>query len=162
MENDKVVAAINELLAKMGIESPQVSVSELAGNTLFAISTKDSGILIGSGGETLSALNHIVKKAFEKEGEAPKFMLDVNGYHAKHIKTLEHQARMLAERARMFKYDVEMSPMSAYDRLIVHASLSDLPGIATESKGEGKVRHVVIKYLGDSSEKPAEVAPEAL
>jgi len=150
MENDEVQKVIRELLLKMGVDNPDVSVSELAGHTLFTVATKDSGALIGPGGETLSAINHVVRKIFEKEGETPKFVVDVNGYHARHIKMLEHQARMLAERARMFKYDVEMSPMSSYDRLIVHASLADLPGIATESHGEGKVRHVVIKYLGDA------------
>lgn len=55
---------------------------------------------------------------------------------------------MLAERARTFKHDVEMSPMSPYDRLIVHASLTGLPDIKTESLGEGQVRHIVIKYTG--------------
>jgi len=161
MGNDEIQSTVRELLQKLGIEVSEVTVSDVAGHTLFTVATKDSGVLIGPGGETLQALNHIVRKIFEKEGEeSPKFVIDVNGYHAKHIQNLEHQARMLAERARMFKYDVEMSPMSSYDRLIVHASLQGVPGIGTESRGEGKVRHVVIKYLGDGAASPlSEEAP---
>jgi len=75
----------------------------------------------------------------------------VNGYHATHIRALESQALMLAERARTFKYDIEMSPMSSYDRLIVHSVLQGSPDVLTESQGEGKVRHIVIKYTGDKT-----------
>ena len=96
------------------------------------------------------------------EDEEPfHFVIDVNGYHLKHIKELEGQAKMLAERARTFQHDVEMSPMSGYDRLIVHVSLHDLPGIATESEGEGKLRHVVIKYAGPPAGQAA-AAPAPL
>jgi|SRR6185295_5656044 len=151
MGKDNIEQTLKELLQKMGIEFTELSVSEVAGHTVFTIHTKDSGVLIGSSGDTLSALNHLVKKMFEgKEGEDDsfRFVIDVNGYHMKHIKNLETQAKILAERARTFKYDVDMSPMSAYDRLIVHSSLQDLPEVKTESQGEGALRHIVIKYVG--------------
>ena len=53
---------------------------------------------------------------------------------------------MMAERARSFQYDVELSPMSSYERLIIHTTLSDAPNVKTESQGEGRNRRVVIKY----------------
>jgi spoIIIJ-associated protein len=52
----------------------------------------------------------------------------------------------MAERARSFQYDVELSPMSAYERLIVHTTLQNAPNVKTESLGEGRNRRVVIKY----------------
>ena len=52
----------------------------------------------------------------------------------------------MAERARFFKKDIEMSPMTAYERMIVHSSFSDFPDIETESFGGGRDRFVVIKY----------------
>lgn len=153
MGKNKVITVIKELVAKMGLELKDVQVSEVAGHTLFTLLSSDSGALIGAGGDTLHALNHIVKKALEKEasGDEPfRFVIDVNGYHLKHIKMLEAQAHMLAERARTFMHDIDMSPMSPYDRMIVHASLQGSPAIKTESEGEGKLRHIVIRYKGDT------------
>ncbi|MES2134734.1 MAG: R3H domain-containing nucleic acid-binding protein [Patescibacteria group bacterium] len=153
MEKDKVIAIIKELVSRMGLHLKDVQVSEVAGHTLFTLLSDDSGALIGTGGETLHALNHIVKKSLEsgtKTDEPFRFVVDVNGYHLKHIKMLEAQAHMLAERARTFKYDIDMSPMSPYDRMIVHASLQGSPDVLTESNGEGKLRHIVIRYKGET------------
>lgn len=151
MAKDKVVALLKELSQKMGAEVEDIEISEAAGHTLFTVRTKDSGALIGARGDTLSALNYVVKKIVEEketedEREPFRFMIDVNGYHLKHIRMLENQARILAERARTFKYNVEMSPMSAYDRMIVHSALQNSPNVKTESEGEGKMRHIVIRY----------------
>lgn len=151
MENDEVVAALKQILDKLLISVDDIEVSDIAGHTLLTVRTKDSGILIGTGGETLHSLNHLIRRMFEAkipEGENFHYVVDVNGYHLKHIKELEGQAKMLAERARTFQHDVDMAPMSGYDRMIVHASLQGMPNIATESDGEGKMRHIVIKYTG--------------
>jgi spoIIIJ-associated protein len=152
MEINDVVEMVKTLVKKLGIDADGVEVTEAAGHTLLTIRTKDSGALIGARGDTLSALNHLVKRALEGKGgaEEPRFVVDVNGYHLKHIKNLESQATMLAERARTFQYDIEMSPMSAYDRLIVHSALQNAPDVSTESRGEGKMRHVVIRYSAAS------------
>lgn len=161
MEKDEIVATLREILGRLPVTVDDIEVSDVAGHTLLTVRTKDSGILIGTGGETLHSLNHLIRRMFEvKAGEgAPfHFVIDVNGYHLKHIKELEGQAKMLAERARTFQHDVEMAPMSGYDRLIVHASLQGSLGVATESEGEGKLRHVVIKYTG-SSAVPASAEP---
>ncbi|MEK9177201.1 MAG: R3H domain-containing nucleic acid-binding protein [Patescibacteria group bacterium] len=156
---DKVVGIIRDIVTKLGVPFDEVAVSEAAGHTLFTIRTKDSGVLIGARGEALQALNHLVKKMLEdtahEDTDIFRFVVDVNGYHLKHIKMLEAQAAMLAERARTFKYDIEMSPMSAYDRLIVHAALTGTPDVKTESQGEGMVRHIVIKYIGAANTAPA-------
>lgn len=162
MKQDAVLTIIRELVQKMGIDLKDIHVSVVGGHTLFTLATPDSGALIGTQGETLHALNHMVKKVLEGkekagEEEAFRFVIDVNGYHLKHIKMLEADARGLAERARLFKHDVEMSPMSPYDRMIVHASLQGSPFIRTESQGEGKMRHIVIKY---GVETPAEAETE--
>jgi spoIIIJ-associated protein len=152
MQNADIVQIVKDLSAKMGAAVQEVEVSEAAGHTLFTIRTEDSGALIGARGETLSALNHIVKKIVEDKDDANElhFVVDVNGYHLKHIKMLQNQANILAERARTFKYDVEMSPMSAYDRMIVHAALQGAPDVKTESEGDGKMRRVIIKYVANA------------
>ena len=54
----------------------------------------------------------------------------------------------MAERARYFKSSIEVEPMAPHERRIVHEFLSEMADITTESQGEGKNRHVVIKYTG--------------
>ena len=56
-------------------------------------------------------------------------------------------ARMHAQRVRYFKKEVEMRPMNAYDRRIVHSVLQEYPDISTQSTGEGPDRRVVVKPL---------------
>jgi spoIIIJ-associated protein len=151
MENDDVIGALRSILEKLVIPIDGIDVSDVAGRTLLTVRTKDSGILIGSGGETLHALNHLIRRMFESktaEEEPFRFVVDVNGYHLQHIREIEGHAKMLAERARTFQHDVDMSPMSGYDRMIVHASLQGVSDVTTKSEGEGKLRHVVIKYAG--------------
>ena len=53
----------------------------------------------------------------------------------------------MAERARELKYDVEMEPMSSYERLIIHSVLQGSANIKTESQGDGRSRRVVVRYV---------------
>jgi spoIIIJ-associated protein len=154
METNIVIDALKELLGKLGLPYDTIDTAEVAGSTVFTIHTVESGKLIGTNGETLSALNHIVKKMLEKT--LPRdvhFVIDVNGYHQKKIKSLEDQARLVAERARTFRYDVELPPMTAYERMIIHSSLKEMSDIQTMSHGEGPLRHIVVRYVDPSAKK---------
>lgn len=147
MDSNRIIEVLKDFLAKLGVAFDSVDATEIAGSTFFTIHTAESGKLIGSQGETLSALNHIVKKILEKEvPEDAHFVIDVNGYNARRVKSLEDQARLVADRARTFRYDIEMSPMTAYERMIVHSTLKEMPDIETVSHGEGKMRHIVVRY----------------
>lgn len=146
MTHQQIKTFIEEVLTKIGVVYDAVDIDENNGQTVFQINTSESGKLIGSRGDTIRALNHIAKKAFEGGNEDTRFLVDVNGYRMKKITDLEQTARMLAERARTLKYNVEMTPMTAYERMIVHSALANEPDIRTESHGEGRDRRVVICY----------------
>lgn len=160
MESPHAIArkTLEEMLAAMGANYSSVSEEEVAGQTIFAIHADDARPLIGMHGDTIHAIDHLVKKIVEKsvlgsaesapgtEGEGVHFLVDVNEYRTKQIKDLQTKALMMAERARSFQYDVELSPMSAYERLIVHTTLQGAPNVKTESQGEGRSRRVVIRY----------------
>lgn len=138
---------ISPLLASLGAQVEDVVVTS-GHRTIVAVASKDSKELIGPHGEHLRALNTIARRLVEaKQGEeAANFLIDVNGYYEEKMEVVRGNARMLAQRARLFKHDVEMSPMSPYERLVVHELFSDDPEIQTESQGEGKFRHIVLKY----------------
>ena len=115
----------------------------------FLIKTDEAPLLIGEGGQNLSALNYLVKKIAEKKypERFPGFSLDINDYQKKKIDEIKELARMHAQRVRYFKKEAEMRPMNAYERRIVHSCLQEYPDIATESRGDGPERRVVIKPL---------------
>ncbi len=120
----------------------------------FLIKTYEGALLIGENGQNLLALNHIVKKIAdkilgeEKKEEKIVFSLDVNDYQAKKIEDLKNLARLNAQRVRYFKKEIIMNPMTSFERRVIHAVLTELPDITTESTGEEPNRRVVIKpYL---------------
>ncbi|MEN9389939.1 MAG: single-stranded nucleic acid binding spoIIIJ-associated protein [Candidatus Parcubacteria bacterium] len=137
---------VQKLLSFMGITAEAVEAKDAQG-TVIRITTAESGLLIGNHGDTLSAINQLVKKIHEKElVDGAHLSVDVNGYLARRVEALEAEAKLLAERARTFRYDIEMSPMSSYERMVIHATLKDMPDIETMSVGEGKLRHIVVRY----------------
>jgi spoIIIJ-associated protein len=139
-------AFVHELLDKLGIAPESLTVSD-GHRTVVRITTPD-GALIGPHGEHLSALNTVARRLAEARGgtEASNFLIDINDYHEEQLEGVRAKARMLAQRARLFKHDVELPPQSAYERLVVHELFAEDPEIATQSAGEGKFRHVVLKY----------------
>lgn len=154
MDSSSLRALIEELLGTLGLSADEITVSG-GSRVVVAVSSPDSKALIGPRGEHLSALNTIARRLAEaKQGEeAANFLIDVNGYHEARLETLREQARLLAQRARLFKHDVELSPMSSYERLVIHELFADDPEIRTESQGEGKTRHIVLKYAEGSTQK---------
>lgn len=158
---EKITSEIRRFLGKLSIEPDSIEVKEHKLHPIFSVrTTNDSTLLIGNRGETLNALNNLIKKMLEKDPETHevKFLIDVNGYQERKLADLERQAREFAERARMFKREIEMEPMNAYERMVVHACFADDPSIETISVGNGKFRRVTIKY----SEKEKEEADKAL
>ncbi len=150
MNQDKIKEIIEQIFQQTGCELSKCEFSEDNNMLWCMIETPDSRFMIGREGETLRSLNHIVKKIIEKtsgEEETKKLFLDVNGYQKKRFDNLKTIAHMMAERARYFKSNIEVDPMPAYERRIVHMFLEGSPDIKTESEGYGSNRRVVIKYV---------------
>lgn len=152
-----VEKTLKDILSLLGAAYTEIKKEDVAGQLVFSIETDDANALIGTHGDTAHALDTIVKKIVEKKMAAesaetePLFLVDVNGYRSQKIRDLQTKALMMAERARSFQYDVELEPMSAYERLIVHSALTDALNVKTESQGEGRGRRVVIRYVGEET-----------
>lgn len=154
MEPLDLQAFVSEFLQKLGHEAQSVVVT--AGHrTVVAVTVADPALLVGQDGEHLRALNMLAKRMVEKShGEdAAVFLIDVNGHHESKMEHVRQEARVLAQRARLFKHDVEMPPLSSYERLVVHELFADDQEINTESAGEGKFRHIVLKYVDSAAKK---------
>ncbi len=147
-----VQSILKGVLDAIAFPYESITHSEVAGQAVFSIHTSAAPTLIGGRGDVLHALDLIVKKIYDKQhptpegGEETRFLIDVNDFQVNRIKELQTKALLMADRARAFQYDVELTPMSAYERLIVHTTLQGAPNVKTESLGEGRSRRVVIKY----------------
>ncbi len=110
------------------------------------VKTDDAGRLIGRQGQTLSDLQYLVNRMLFKQDEnSPKVIVDVGGYRAQAREALVKKAHEAAEKVRRWGDVVELEPMNAFDRRVVHTALRDDPAIVTESvEVEGTSKKVIL------------------
>ena len=105
----------------------------------------DLGALIGRYGQTIDAVQYLVNAIVAKrEGERIEVTVDAAGYRERRRATLEQLATRSAERVLASGRPLELEPMSAVERKVVHLHLQDLDGVATSSEGTEPNRYVVI------------------
>lgn len=103
-------------------------------------------ILIGKNGQTLKALETLIKQKLLKDWNMfVKVSLDVEDYKEKRIAYLEKLAIRTAKEVKNTKIDVTLENMNSYERRIIHNKLTDFKGITTISEGEEPNRHIIIK-----------------
>ncbi|MBI2109000.1 MAG: hypothetical protein HYT93_02345 [Parcubacteria group bacterium] len=159
METAFIQKTIEDILRCLSVDATFSGIVEINNGDIikFSIKTKEPYILIGDEGKVLMAFNHLIKKIFEtqsvKQNFKPlNFIVDINDYQEQKIEDIKNKARMMAERARFFKNNVELPAMNPYERMIVHSFFTNTPDIETESTGTGLERRVVIKYVGTTEE----------
>lgn len=124
---------LQKLLDLLGF-SATVEEHQMEDGTLLDVKTEDSGRLIGRQGQTLSDLQYITNRLlFQQDTTAPKVMVDVAGYRAQARDALVRKAKEAAEKVRRWGDVVELEPLSAFDRRIIHQALRDDPSIETHS-----------------------------
>lgn len=126
-------ATLEKILESLGFT---VTVEEhvLEDGVLLDVKTEESGRLIGRQGQTLADLQYITNRMlFQQDAAAPKVMVDVGGYRAQAREALVKKAKDAAEKVRRWGDVVELEPLSAFDRRIIHQALKDDPGVETHS-----------------------------
>jgi len=149
-EIEKVKETIQEFFGKMTIEvsSIGVSLSSAEEKDVVDLDVKidEPQILIGQGGQTLFEIQRILRTILNKKLQNVfYFNLDINDYKKNKIEYLKDMAKSLAGQVSLTKEEKALLPMSAYERRIIHAELSQRADVITESQGEGFDRHIVIK-----------------
>jgi spoIIIJ-associated protein len=108
----------------------------------------DYGLLIGKRGQTIDALQLLCyQAAFRGMRERKRVLVDAAGYRQRRRETLESRADRAAEQALSANRVVEMDPMSAQERRVVHERLKERAGIETYSEGDEPHRCVVVAPL---------------
>lgn len=124
---------LEELLRSLGFPA-EVQEHHLDDGLLLDVKTEDSGRLIGRQGQTLSELQYLLNRLlYQQDQNTPKVTVDVGGYRAQARDALVKKAMDAAEKVRRWGDVVELEPMTAFDRRIVHNALKEDPDVETHS-----------------------------
>ena len=115
-----------------------------------SIQTSDAGKLIGFKGESLDGLQLLVNQMLSKkskESEFKRVILDVEGWRKQKEEQLAVRAKEWAEQVLELGKEMELEPMSPWQRRTVHMVVQEIEGVESKSVGEGRERHLVISKL---------------
>lgn len=136
---------VEGLLEAMGLEA-EVAVSAEDDRALVEVSGPDLGVLIGRRGQTLDALQELTRTAVQRRLRARvRLLVDVEGYRARRRASLADYAKAMARRARERGTEIELEPMNAYERKIVHDAIGEVEGASSYSEGEDPNRKVIVR-----------------
>ena len=136
---------INEITKLMGLEV-NLEVRRREENITIKIFSDHNAVLIGKNGNTIQALQTIVRQIIFKEINTNiSIILDVENYKEKKIKNIEYLAKKTAREVAKTKVEAKLDSMNSYERRIVHSILSEDKYVYTESIGEEPNRCVIIK-----------------
>ncbi len=148
---EKPVKMVNDILGMIGVEA-MVEAREREDSVVVDVWGDDVAIMIGKGGATLDALQYLVNISCRRTGEvSKKIIVDIEGYRKRRKAKLEKQAEQTAHDVIAREKSIEMMPMSASERKIVHMALRQFDGVWTESTGDEPNRRVVVNPDNPSS-----------
>src|SRR5580704_4267273 len=120
---------LEKILGTLGFAAT-VEEQNLDGELTLDVKTDDAGRLIGRQGQTLADLQYITNRMlFQQDNTAPKAMVDVGGYRAQAREALVKKAKEAAEKVRRWGDVVELEPLNAFDRRVVHQALREDPDV---------------------------------
>lgn len=133
------------LLTAMGLEG-EIGTKVDGPTAHVDIAGEHLGALIGRRGQTLDALQEVARAAVQRRLRSRvRLAVDVEGYRARRRDSLAEYAREMAERAKERGTEIELEPMTSYERKVVHDAVSEVDGASSFSEGEEPNRKVVIR-----------------
>ena len=141
----EVRTLVERIVAEIGV-SGYVDVVEGDDTITVSCGGADLGMLIGRHGQTIDAVQYLLNAIAHRwpEDERKEVVVDAAGYRDRRRATLESLAVRSAERVVRTGDPVELEPMSAVERKVVHLRLKEFDGVATSSEGTEPSRYVVI------------------
>jgi len=124
---------LEKILTSLGF-AVTIEEHNLDDGLLLDVKTEDAGRLIGRQGQTLADLQYLTNRLlFQQDAQSPKVMVDVGGYRAQARDALVKRAMEAADKVRRWGDAVELEPLNAFDRRIVHHALKEDPDVETHS-----------------------------
>jgi spoIIIJ-associated protein len=133
------------ITAALGVEG-RIDVREDDETVTATCFAADAGLLIGRHGQTIDAIQYLLNAISHRRGDEPRkeVVVDAAGYRERRRATLESLALRTAEQARASGEEVELEPMTAVERKVVHLVLKEREGVGTRSEGTEPNRYVVV------------------
>ena len=135
---------LRDITTAMGV-SLEPEITESPEGYHVNLSGEGGDVLLWQRGEALRALQHVVSTAFRTQlGEDRRIVVDCQNFRRDKDTELRQMAKFLVEKARRTGAPQEIGPLNAYERRLVHLSVAEEPGAASESIGDASVKTVII------------------
>lgn len=146
---DLLVELLEEVTAGLGLDV-EVEVEERAGVLSGRIVGDDVGLFIGRRGQTIDAVQHLAQRIVFPEGpSSTRVEIDADGYRERRAELLRADADDAADEAIREGRAIELDPMPASERRIVHEHLRERGGVETHSEGDEPDRYLVVSPADD-------------
>jgi spoIIIJ-associated protein len=139
---------LEEIADGFGLEC-EVSVVREEGVLRGCVEGDDVGLLIGRRGQTIDAVQHLAQRIVFPGGQpTARVVIDADGYRERRAAILREEADDAADEALRLGEPVDLDPMPASERRVVHEYLRERGDVETHSEGEEPDRHLVVSPLG--------------
>lgn len=139
-------AYLRGILKGLNVEEAEIAFSVEDDTVMIQLDCGSSqGTVIGRRGETLDAIQYLVRLIINKDSDAYKRVsINVGTYREKREETLRELAQKNAARVRKYGRNVVLEPMNPYERRVVHTAIQQIEGVESHSVGSDSERRVVI------------------
>jgi spoIIIJ-associated protein len=135
---------LKEIVDGLGLEG-EVVVEQVEDVLRGSVEGEDVGLLIGRRGQTIDAVQHLAQRIVFPGGQSTaRVVIDADGYRERRARVLREDAEDAAEEALRSGEPVELTPMPASERRVVHEYLRERGGVETHSEGEEPERYLVV------------------
>lgn len=147
----KAKELLEEILQAMHFENVSV-IGNLEGSIIkldAKVDEKDTGIAIGKGGQSLDAIEFIIRKAIDSRSNNLRVNVDINNYKRRRDDKIVRLARDTAEKVAQSKKSWNLRYMNSYERRLAHEEISKHRNVTSHSEGREPQRYVVVDYVGE-------------
>jgi len=144
---ERVRAILERVVDELDLEA-SVEVVDEEEQIVGRVDGEDVALLIGRRGSTIDAVQLLCyRAAFRGRQDRKRVVVDAAGYRDRRREAIERQAERAAERALKTGREIELDPMTATERRVVHQHLKERAGIETFSEGDEPERCVIVAPL---------------
>jgi spoIIIJ-associated protein len=153
VEDDEPAGVLEDLLAEiadgLGLDV-EIEIDETEGELKGCLLGDDVGLFIGRRGQTIDAVQHLAQRIVFPDGPSPvRVVIDADGYRERRSEALRADGDEAAEEALRSGRPVELEPMPASERRIVHEHLRERGDVETHSEGDEPERRLMVSPLDD-------------